>query len=349
MTSKKLSQFPNLVQVGSPTSPGFVGMITSFAGSAIPNGWALCNGSPLDKTTYAQLFARIGATWDQKRNQETGANYLSPGGNLFRLPDLRGTFLRSAGQSLGYDSTDLGITYDDKTAKNGLYNSASSISGTTGASAVSGTVGAGDGAHNHTIAGYSEGAGGKFPSGYSSMSGNPSASYAEYSGVNGGAGTASGVMSTQSGHNHSYALTASGQNINSGSAAAQDVASNDGETRPVCTGVNYLIKLYDDAGAIVMSGSPFVGSNFSEDYATQIDNFTAEINKAYTVNKATAVAVTLPAATIGAVINFKNIGVGIATITKAGSDTIDGATSIALAQYQAIKLKCFAANLWGVY
>ena len=104
MTSKKLSQFPNLVQVGSPTSPGFAGMITAFAGSAIPNGWALCNGSTLDKTTYSQLFARIGATWDVGTNPLTGVAYSAPGGNLFRLPDLRGVFLRNVGDYAGADA-----------------------------------------------------------------------------------------------------------------------------------------------------------------------------------------------------------------------------------------------------
>lgn len=316
MTSKKLSQFPNLVQVGSPTSPGFAGMITAFAGSAIPNGWALCNGSPLDKTTYAQLFARIGATWDVGTNPLTGVAYSAPGGNLFRLPDLRGTFLRGVG-----DFTDnskdaiLGGFQTDKTKPNGLLNAASSVTGSTNSSAVTGLCyppgSAGTGWFAPNISGEA----------------NSSPAAKAFGSISG---------------------TAAGQTIASATAAAQSI-SGDSETRPQNVGVNYLIKLYDDAGAIVMSGSPFVGSNFSEDYATQIDNFTAEINKAYTVNKATAVAVTLPAATIGAVINFKNIGVGIATITKAGSDTIDGATSIALSQYQAIKLKCFAANLWGVY
>ena len=292
MTSKKLSQFPNLVQVGSPTSPGFAGMITAFAGSAIPNGWALCNGLPLDKTTYSQLFARIGATWDVGTNPLTGAAYSAPGGNLFRLPDLRGTFLRGAGDFAdNTKDTVLAGFQSDKMVDHRhaliLYT----------------TVGIG-GANDGAVRGYTANSG-EFRTGASFL--------------------------------------------NSDGTYASGTANDSTETRPQNVGVNYLIKLYDDAGAIVMSGSPFVGSNFSEDYATQIDNFTAEINKAYTVNKATAVAVTLPAATIGAVINFKNIGVGIATITKAGSDTIDGATSIALSQYQAIKLKCFAANLWGVY
>jgi len=298
MTSKKLSQFPNLVQVGSPTSPGFAGMITAFAGSAIPNGWALCNGSTLDKTTYSQLFARIGATWDVGTNPLTGVAYSAPGGNLFRLPDLRGVFLRNVGDYAGADA----------------YNTANDVA--LGAYKPDQFQG-----HYHD-------------SGISIRALNNSAAGNYYLASQSSALDIGTVRPGQ------YEASSNGTN---------GTPRTGFETAPKQVGVNYLIKLYDDAGAIVMSGSPFVGSNFSEDYATQIDNFTAEINKAYTVNKATAVAVTLPAATIGAVINFKNIGVGIATITKAGSDTIDGATSIALAQYQAIKLKCFAANLWGVY
>ena len=110
-----------------------------------------------------------------------------------------------------------------------------------------------------------------------------------------------------------------------------------------------FIKLYDDAGAITMSGSPFTGSNFSEQFITKTASFTAELNKSYVINSGSAVAVTLPAMTIDSVITFKNIGAGIVTLNRAGSDTIDGQTSLTISQYQAVKIKGFNTNLWGVY
>lgn len=36
------------------------GTVISFAGSVIPNGWLLCNGAEVSKTTYAELYAVIG-------------------------------------------------------------------------------------------------------------------------------------------------------------------------------------------------------------------------------------------------------------------------------------------------
>jgi hypothetical protein len=112
------------------------------------------------------------------------------------------------------------------------------------------------------------------------------------------------------------------------------------------------IKLYDDSSTIVMAGSPFIGSNFSETFDTKTGSFTAEISKSYVINSGSPVAVTLPAAGLnGDVIYFKNIGAGLVTLTAAGSDKIDSAsaTTTTVSQYQAIKIKQFAANLWGVY
>ena len=60
------------------------GMVIPFAGpeSKIPAGWVLCDGRVLDANDYPGLFDAIGTAWG------------SGGGSLFRIPDLRGTFLR---------------------------------------------------------------------------------------------------------------------------------------------------------------------------------------------------------------------------------------------------------------
>ena len=64
------------VSVGMPT-----GAIISFAGSAAPTGWLLCDGgsSGILRTTYAALFAVIGTTYGAGDNSTT-----------FNVPDLRG-------------------------------------------------------------------------------------------------------------------------------------------------------------------------------------------------------------------------------------------------------------------
>lgn len=63
-------------QLTSSTFP--VGCVMDFAGSSAPNGWLICGGQSLNRTTYAALFAVIGTT------------YGSADGSSFNLPDLRG-------------------------------------------------------------------------------------------------------------------------------------------------------------------------------------------------------------------------------------------------------------------
>lgn len=56
------------------------GSITSYAGSTIPSGWLLCDGSTLNKNDYPELFSAIG--------------YIYGGtGNSFKIPNLTGRFL----------------------------------------------------------------------------------------------------------------------------------------------------------------------------------------------------------------------------------------------------------------
>lgn len=58
------------------------GSLSAFAGTAAPNGWLVCDGAAVSRTTYAALFAIIGTTW--------GAG---DGSTTFNLPDLRGRAL----------------------------------------------------------------------------------------------------------------------------------------------------------------------------------------------------------------------------------------------------------------
>lgn len=55
------------------------GTVLDFAGSTAPSGWALCYGQAVSRTTFANLFAKIGTTY--------GAG---DGSTTFNLPDCRG-------------------------------------------------------------------------------------------------------------------------------------------------------------------------------------------------------------------------------------------------------------------
>jgi len=72
---------------------GIVGMVASFAMNAIPNGWLKCNGQAVSRTTYSALFSAIGTTY--------GAG---DGSTTFKLPDLRGEFVRGFDDGRGVDS-----------------------------------------------------------------------------------------------------------------------------------------------------------------------------------------------------------------------------------------------------
>jgi microcystin-dependent protein len=63
------------------------GCIMPFAGTAAPTSWLACEGQAVSQTTYAALFAAIGTTW----------NTTGEGAGNFRLPDLRGMFVRGTG------------------------------------------------------------------------------------------------------------------------------------------------------------------------------------------------------------------------------------------------------------
>jgi microcystin-dependent protein len=76
------------------TGPGFVptGTLLPYGGTSAPDGFLLCDGSAVSRTTYADLFAVIGEAFGQGDNSTT-----------FNLPDSRGRFMRFADGGAGND------------------------------------------------------------------------------------------------------------------------------------------------------------------------------------------------------------------------------------------------------
>ncbi len=56
-----------------------IGAVLDFAGTAAPDGWLICDGRAISRTTYSQLFAVLGTAW--------GAG---DGSTTFRLPPTSG-------------------------------------------------------------------------------------------------------------------------------------------------------------------------------------------------------------------------------------------------------------------
>ena len=63
--------------IGADAIPS--GTMMAFGGKSVPDGWLLCNGATVSRTTYAKLFAAIGTAW--------GAG---DGSTTFKLPTADG-------------------------------------------------------------------------------------------------------------------------------------------------------------------------------------------------------------------------------------------------------------------
>ena len=68
-----------------------VGVIVSYGSSISPNEWLICDGSYLSRSSYSRLFNVIGITFGNTNSSN------------FRLPDLRGEFIRGLDSGRGAD------------------------------------------------------------------------------------------------------------------------------------------------------------------------------------------------------------------------------------------------------
>ena len=77
VTDDNMNEIKNTINTNTP-----VGVITAYAGDTAPNGWLLCDGSAVSRTTYANLFSVIGT--------KCGAG---DGSTTFNLPNIKGRSL----------------------------------------------------------------------------------------------------------------------------------------------------------------------------------------------------------------------------------------------------------------
>ena len=77
--------------VGGKVVSAPTGAFMAFAGSSAPEGWLVCDGSAVSRTTYADLFAVIGTTYGD-----------GDGNTTFNLPDCSGRLpIYDSGATLG--------------------------------------------------------------------------------------------------------------------------------------------------------------------------------------------------------------------------------------------------------
>lgn len=107
------------------------GEVSAFARTTAPDGWLVCDGAIVSRTTYARLFAAIGTTF--------GAGN---GSTTFGLPDLRGEFVRGldtgrgvdVGRALGTNQSSQNIahTHNGQTSSAGAHSHSFYLSSRTG-------------------------------------------------------------------------------------------------------------------------------------------------------------------------------------------------------------------------
>lgn len=92
-------------------APPPLGIVEMWAGSSVPNGYALCNGAELKQSDYPALFAVLGTAFNT--TQAHNGTPLNTRAGYFRLPDLRARFV--VGQSeLDNDYNTLGKAGGEK-------------------------------------------------------------------------------------------------------------------------------------------------------------------------------------------------------------------------------------------
>ncbi|ULY68610.1 hypothetical protein [Chlorella virus XW01] len=74
-----------------------IGIVLPFATTTAPEGWLVCNGQEVSKTTYASLWNIIGNTFG-----------VAVDSNNFKLPDLRGRVIVGNGMGNGLSNRNIG-------------------------------------------------------------------------------------------------------------------------------------------------------------------------------------------------------------------------------------------------
>ena len=118
----------NLVAGGTVYADAPVGAIIPYGGVTVPDGFLLCQGQAVNRTTYAELFAVIGTAFGS-----------GDGSTTFNVPDLRDKAVMGVGNNGNLGDTQLAqlpnITgkIDNKRGTFGIMGFSSSVSNYSGA------------------------------------------------------------------------------------------------------------------------------------------------------------------------------------------------------------------------
>ena len=214
--SPKGSSFQGLQSSFTP-----IGVIRFFAGSVVPNGWLLCNGSAISRKTYGDLFKVIGTTYGSGNSNDT-----------FTLPDMRGRIPICAGTGTSLTTRTLGSNVGAETVTLSQANMASHTHATT----------VGTQTANHTHSGTS----GTVSADHTHGWGRNVGSFGSYGLRDGANRSANGTPNTQGANqDHSHATTTGTESANHNHTVTN--SSTGGGTAfgiiPPAIVVNFIIKV----------------------------------------------------------------------------------------------------------
>lgn len=157
------------------------GTIALFPVTTAPDGWLICDGSEVSKSTYSDLASILGTTYGANTNGSGGA-----GSTHVRLPDMRGRVAIGSGTGTGLTARSLGATggAETVTLTSSQSGSAAHVHGIT---ETAHTHSVASDSHRHTVWSYSRS--GARPS---TMPEPDNANYNNYTGYNATSSTNAG-------------------------------------------------------------------------------------------------------------------------------------------------------------
>lgn len=192
MAGNRITNLADPTGLGDAVSLGFmanssapVGVIMDYAGDFAPDGWFLCDGRSLSRTTYSALFAVI------------GTKFGNDNATTFKVPDLRGRVVA------GLDN--MGGTNADRVSSAGGGFAANSIGANGGLQAVTLTKEQMP-SHNHGSGGAHTHTGSTNSAGAHTHSMGVSSSNRGYD-INGPSGAIGGAGTTGSAGAHTHTVT----------------------------------------------------------------------------------------------------------------------------------------------
>jgi len=191
------------------------GAILPYGGRTAPPGWVLCNGAVYDGTLpeFAAIFAAIGTAFG-------GSN------NMFRVPDLRGQFLRGLDAGAGVDPDFASRTGGEGESKIGSTQPSAVVvqNGLANPTAASTSEA---GSHNHRVDNLTR---------FQTPGGEP---FAIDSVVSPSSRNSWVPLAVSTAGNHSHSFTVPSHSV----AIIPSFGGTSTETRPTNVAVNYICKL----------------------------------------------------------------------------------------------------------